>query len=207
VRIEIDEWASRSDRVRAAASVLAGGGVVAMPTDSGYALACDLFDKNAVERVYDLKQSPRSHPLSILLADPDEIGRYAGYVSSTAYRTMKRLLPGPYVFILEAGPEIPKILVKRRSEIGVRVPAAEIPRAIVRALGRPLACTSLRIFDEDGAERFVIDPADIDRELGRKLDAVIDGGPGIADPTSVVDLRDGVAAIIREGQGDVSLFR
>jgi tRNA threonylcarbamoyl adenosine modification protein (Sua5/YciO/YrdC/YwlC family) len=204
MRIVIDEWASQGREVHRAAQLLDGGGVLAIPTDSGYALACDLQNRKATDRIYALKQSPRTHPLSIIFADLDDIGGYTGYISSLAWRTMKRLAPGPWVFVVEAGPEVPKNLQKKRKEVGIRIPGAEIPRAITRELGRPLATTSLRMDDEDGEEQWVIDPVDIERVWGHALDAVVDGGLGIANPTTVVDLRSQPYEILREGQGDVS---
>ena len=204
MRIEIDEWASQGREVHRAAKLLDKGGVLAIPTDSGYALACDLHSKKATERIYNLKQSPRSHPLSIIFADLDDIGPYTGYVSTLSWRTMKRLTPGPWVFILEAGREVPKNLQKKRKELGIRIPAAEIPRALARELGRPLATTSLRMEDEDGEEAWVVDPVEIEKRWGHQLDAVVDGGWGIPNPTTVVDLRSEPYEILREGQGDVS---
>ncbi len=206
MRIELDEWASQGREVHRAVSILAEGGVLAIPTDSGYAFACDLNHGKAIDRLYDLKQSPRSHPLSIILPDADGIGRYTAYVSSLAYRTLKRLLPGPYTFILEAGPEIPKRMHKKRKTIGIRVPMAEIPRRLADELGRPLVCTSVRTTDEDGEEVFVIDPVDIERRHGDRLDAVVDGGLGLANPTTVVDLTVQPFELLREGQGDAGLF-
>ncbi len=204
MRIEIDEWASQGREVHRAAKLLDKGGVLAIPTDSGYALACDLLSKKATERVYKIKQSPRSHPLSIIFADLDDIGGYTGYVSTLAWRTMKRLTPGPFVFVLEAGREVPKNLQKKRSEVGIRIPGAEIPRALARELGRPLATTSLRVDDEDGEESWVIDPVVIEQRWGHQLDAVVDGGLGIPNPTTVLDLRSEPFVVLREGQGDVS---
>jgi len=202
VRLEVDEWASQKRELSQAARLLDGGGVLVIPTDSGYALAADLHNNKAIDRVYDLKQSPRSHPLAILFAEVDEIGRYAGHVSTLAYRTMKRVLPGPYTFILPAGDQVPKRMHKKRKEIGVRVPNADVPRELARMLGRPLATTSLRLYD-DGEERFIIDPMDIDHRIGSKVDAIIDSGLGIEDPTTVVDLRSMPFDVLREGQGSL----
>jgi len=200
MRIEIDEWASQGREVHRAAQLLADGGVLAVPTDSGYSLACDLHSRKAIDRLYALKQSPRSHPLSILLAEVDDVGRYSGYISTLAYRTMKRLLPGPYTFIVEAGPEIPKRMHKKRRTIGIRVPDAAIPRALVRELGRPLVTTSLR---QEEVGQFLVDPNDIEQALGHQLAAVVDGGLGLEDPTTVVDLTATPFLILREGQGDI----
>ena len=115
---------------------------------------------------------------------------------------MKRLLPGPYTFIVEAGREIPKLMHKKRKTVGVRVPDADIPRALVRELGRPLVTTSLRLRDA-GEERFLIDPAEIDRQMGGLLAALVDGGVGLEDPTTVFDLTTPSFEVLREGQGDV----
>lgn len=206
MRFELDEWASQGREVHRAVRVLDGGGVLAIPTDSGYAFACDLHAGKAIQRLHDLKQSPKTHPLSIILDDVESVGRYASYVSSLAYRTMKRLLPGPYTFILDAGPEIPKRMQAKRRTIGIRVPMAEIPRRLAEELGRPLVCTSVRMEDEDGNEVFVIDPAHLETMYGPKLDAVVDGGLGIERPTTVVDLTDVPFEVLREGQGSVELF-
>ncbi len=206
MRLEIDEWASQGREVHQAVELLRDGGVLVIPTDSGYALACDLHSNKAIDRIYDLKQSPRSHPLSIILADVDDIGKYTGYVSTLAYRTMKRVLPGPYTFILDAGKEIPKRMHKKRTTIGIRVPDADVPRALARGLGRPLVCTSLRVEDEGGQVRWVISPEEIDRNLGSRVDAIIDSGPGLEDPTTVVDLSSEPFEVLREGQGDVGLL-
>jgi tRNA threonylcarbamoyl adenosine modification protein (Sua5/YciO/YrdC/YwlC family) len=203
MRIEIDTWASQGREVHRAAQLLAQGGVLAVPTDSGYSLACDLHSRKAIDRLYILKQSPRSHPLSILLAEVDDVGRYAGYISTLAYRTMKRLLPGPYTFIVEAGREIPKRMHKKRRTIGIRVPDAAIPRALARELGRPLVTTSLR---QDEADRFLVDPNEIEQSLGQQLAAVVDGGLGLEDPTTVVDLTTSPFLILREGQGDIDVL-
>lgn len=205
MRIEIDEWASQGREVHRAVTLLADGGVLAIPTDSGYALVCDLHSNKAIERIYDLKQSPRSHPLSIILAEADDVGRYTSYVSSLAYRTMRRLLPGPYTFILDAGPEIPKRMHKKRKTIGIRVPAAAIPTRLAEELGRPLVCTSLRQPNED-QESFVTDPLEIEQNYLGRLDAVIDGGIGIENPTTVVDLSSEPFEVLRRGQGSVELF-
>lgn len=205
MRIEIDPWATQRRSLMQAVALLDAGGVLAIPTDSGYALAGDLHSRKAIDRIYELKQSPRNHPLSIILAEVDDVGRYAGYVSTLAYRTMKHLLPGPYTFILDAGKEIPKLMHKKRKTIGIRVPDADVPRALARELGRPLVSTSLRM-PQDGVERFVIEAVHIDRSIGDKLDAVLDAGPGIEDPTTVVDLTSEPFEVLREGQGSAELF-
>jgi len=205
VRIELDEWASQGREVHRAAGLLAEGGVLAIPSDSGYALVCDLHQKKAIQQLYDLKQSPRSHPLSIILANVDDVGRYTSYVSSLAYRTMRRLMPGPYTFILDAGPEIPKRMQKKRPTIGIRVPGAAIPRRIAEDLGRPLVCTSLR-HEEGHEDVFITDPIDIERRFLDRIAGVVDGGIGIENPTTVVDMTSEPFELLREGQGSIELF-
>lgn len=202
MRIEIDPWSPHGPELLESVELLRKGGVLAIPTDSGYALACDLDAWKAIDRMYELKQSPRSHPLSLLFAEVDDIGRFSGPISSLAYRTLKRVLPGPYTFIVAAGSEIPKRMHKKRRTIGVRVPDAAIPRALARFLGRPLVTTSLRLPNLD-EERFVVDPVDIEAVMGERLDGVIDGGFGLEDPTTVVDLCEHPFELLRVGQGDV----
>ena len=206
MRIELDEWASDWHELQRCVTLLRDGGVLAIPTDSGYALACDLHQFKAIDRIYSLKQSPRSHPLSIILAEVDDISRFSGYLSTLAYRTLKTLLPGPYTFVVQAGKEIPRRMHKKRPTVGVRVPDAEIPRALARELGRPLVTTSLRFYEEDGSVRWVVDPVDIEAEWGQRLDGIVDAGVGVERPTSVVDLSSSSFEVLREGQGDVSLF-
>lgn len=185
-----------------AAAMLDSGGVVAYPTDSVYALGCDATNNRAVERLYKLQNSDRHKPYALICRSLAEISEYAR-VSNGAFRVMKAHLPGPYVFLLEASRLVPKILLDRRKTIGVRMPANPVARDLVAALGRPILSSSLK--DEEG--EFVVDPDEIDRLMGARINAVIKAEEVGSVPSSVVSLVDDAFEIIREGKGDVSFFK
>jgi tRNA threonylcarbamoyl adenosine modification protein (Sua5/YciO/YrdC/YwlC family) len=181
--------------------ILRNGGVIAYPTDTYYGIGCDILNKKAIERVYQLKRRPKHKPFSFICSDLKNISQYA-QVTNYAYKTMKRLLPGPYTFILEGSRLVPKIMLTKRKTAGIRVPDHTICLAIVRELGHPILSTSAT--DPTGA---ILDSLiAIEERLGHALDLIIDGGPVVSKPSSVVSLIDDAPEIIREGQGDVSVF-
>ena len=187
--------------IRRVVEALQGGGVIAYPTDTVYGLGCSLYNKKGIERIYRIKRTEKSRPFSFICADLKDISLYCK-VSNYAYKTMKRLLPGPYTFILEGTKLVPKIMLTRRLTAGIRVPNNPICMAIVRELGHPIISTSAML----PGEEMLYDPAEIDRELGRALDLVIDGGLCVSEPSSVIDLTGDRPQVLREGKGDVSLF-
>jgi tRNA threonylcarbamoyl adenosine modification protein (Sua5/YciO/YrdC/YwlC family) len=172
------------------------GKIIAYPTDTFYGIGCDLMNKKGIELIYKLKNRPLKQPFSIVCDSLKEISLYA-QVSNYAYKTMKRCLPGPYTFILEATQLVPKIMMTKRRTVGIRVPDNKICLAIVRTLGRPIISTSAG-FD---------DPSSIEEAYRKNLELVVDGGPLFPEPSSVISLIDDVPEVIREGKGDVSLFR
>jgi tRNA threonylcarbamoyl adenosine modification protein (Sua5/YciO/YrdC/YwlC family) len=172
------------------------GKIIAYPTDTFYGIGCDLMNKRGIELIYKLKNRPLKQPFSILCDSLKEISLYAK-VSNYAYKTMKRCLPGPYTFILEATQLVPKIMMTKRRTVGIRVPDNKICLAIVRTLGRPIISTSAG-FD---------DPISIEEAYRKSLELVVDGGALFPEPSSVISLIDEVPEVIREGKGDVSLFR
>jgi len=172
------------------------GKIIAYPTDTFYGIGCDLMNKKGIELIYKLKNRPLKQPFSILCDSLKEISLYA-QVSNYAYKTMKRCLPGPYTFILEANQLVPKIMMTKRRTVGIRVPDNKICLAIVRTLGRPIISTSAG-FD---------DPISIEEAYRKSLELVVDGGALFPEPSSVISLIDDVPEVIREGKGDVSLFR
>ncbi len=176
--------------------VLRQGKIIAYPTDTFYGIGCDLMNKKGIELIYKLKNRPLKQPFSIVCDSLKEISLYA-QVSNYAYKTMKRCLPGPYTFILEATQLVPKIMMTKRRTVGIRVPDNKISIAIVRALGRPVISTSAG-FD---------DPHSIEEAYKKNLELVVDGGALFPEPSSVISLIDDVPEIIREGKGDVGLFR
>ena len=172
------------------------GNIIAYPTDTFYGIGCDLMNKKGIGMIYKLKNRPLKQPFSIVCDSLKEISLYA-QVSNYAYKTMKRCLPGPYTFILEATQLVPKIMMTKRRTVGIRVPDNKICLAIVRALGRPIISTSAG-YD---------DPNSIEEAYRKNLELVVDGGVLFPEPSSVISLIDDVPDVIREGKGDVSLFR
>jgi tRNA threonylcarbamoyl adenosine modification protein (Sua5/YciO/YrdC/YwlC family) len=188
-------------KIRRAVDALQSGGVISYPTDTVYGLGCDLTNKHAVERLYAIKGMDRSHPLAFVCPDLSDIARYA-MVDNQVYRVLRRFLPGPYTFILEATRDVPKLVQMRRKNVGIRVPACEATRALVRELGRPIiSSTAARPGEEP-----LVDPHEIDA-IFRGLALVLDGGAGGLVPTSVIDLTTSPPTIVREGAGAVDEFR
>jgi tRNA threonylcarbamoyl adenosine modification protein (Sua5/YciO/YrdC/YwlC family) len=188
--------------IRKAVEVLKSGGLVIYPTDTVYGLGCDLFNKRGIERIYEIQNRDRKQPLSFICADLKDISRYAR-VSDDAYKIMRRLLPGPYTFILEASRLVPKIILPKRQTTGIRVPDNRICQALVAEMATPIISTSVK----DKAGELLSDPRIIEEQFGKRVDMIIDGGIIAAEPSSVVSLFDGEVEIIRAGKGDVSDFQ
>jgi tRNA threonylcarbamoyl adenosine modification protein (Sua5/YciO/YrdC/YwlC family) len=188
--------------VRKIVEVLQGGGMIGYPTDTIYGVGCDLVNPEAIRKIHRLKKSDGKKPLSFICSDLKDISQYA-YVSNFAYKTMKRLLPGPYTFILKATKLVPKIAMTKQNTVGIRIPDNRICLALVKELGHPIISTSVNKPDEG----LYNDPAEIEDRFGKQLDLVIDGGVIVAEHSSIVDLTDESPRVIREGKGDVSLFR
>jgi tRNA threonylcarbamoyl adenosine modification protein (Sua5/YciO/YrdC/YwlC family) len=187
--------------IRKVAEILKSGGIVVYPTDTYYGIGCDLMNPRAIERIYQLKRRDKSKPFSFICSDLTNISQYAK-VSNYAYRTMKRLLPGPYTFILEGSKLVPKIMLTKRKTAGIRVPANEICLALVRELGHPIITTSATTAEGES----IHDASLIHDHFGKQVDVVIEGCPVSGEPSSIVSLIDDTPQIIRRGAGDVSLF-
>lgn len=187
--------------IKKAADILRDGGIIIYPTDTVYGLGCDLSNKRGIEKIYDLKRRNRKQPLSFVCSDLKHISEYAK-VTDYAYKTMKRLLPGAYTFILEASRLVPKIILPKRSTTGIRVPDNQICLALVRELGQPIISTSVKT--ENGET--LGDPAMIKEYFSKTVDLIIDGGIIVPEPSSVISLVDDNIEIIRKGKGDISAF-
>lgn len=187
-----------------AIQIIRSGGVVAYPTDSGYALGCSLGEKRAIDRIKRLRALDDKHNFTLVCSDLSEIGTYAK-VDNAVFRLLKAHTPGAYTFILHATNEVPRLLLhpKRRS-IGVRVPDHAITRGLLGALGEPLMSVTLIPVGETLP---MTDAEEIRDRFGADLDLIIDGGACHLEPTSVVDLRELPPKILREGRGDVEPFR
>ena len=158
------------------------------------------MNKRAVERLYSVKRMPRTHPLAFICPDLADIARYA-VVEKPEYRILRHYLPGPYCFILNATRDVPKLLLSKRKTVGIRVPKHEVTLALVRALGRPIISTTAQ---REGEEPFV-DPAELD-DAFPGLALVLDAGGGGVVPTTIIDLTESPARVIREGAGPVDDF-
>lgn len=174
------------------------GKIIAYPTDTYYGIGCDLYQKKAIEKVYRLKKRNLKKPFSFICADLKDISQYAR-VSNYAYRTMRRLLPGPYTFILDGTRLVPKIMLSPRKEAGIRVPDSQICMALVKALGNPIITTTASNADDVP----LTDPREIETLFKGLIEIVIDGGAVPNEPSTVVSLIEDTPKIIRKGLGEV----
>jgi tRNA threonylcarbamoyl adenosine modification protein (Sua5/YciO/YrdC/YwlC family) len=175
------------------------GGIIAYPTDTFYGIGCDIMNKKAIERVYQIKQRQKNKPFSFICSNLKHISLYAK-VSNYAYRTMKRLLPGPYTFILEGSKLVPKMMLTKRKTAGIRVPDHRICLNLTESLGNPILSTSATLPNGE----VLMDPSLIHDRLNSNLDMVIDGGSTPGRPSSVISLMGDYPEVLREGLGDVS---
>jgi len=187
--------------IRKVVEVLQKGGVIGYPTDTIYGVGCDLFNPEAVRKIHRLKKTQKNKPLSFICSDLKDISQYA-HVSNQAYKTMKRLLPGPYTVILKATKLVPKIALTKQNTVGIRIPLNKICLALVKELGHPIISTSVYKPDEG----LYNDPTEIEDRFGKQLDLVIDGGGIVAEHSSILDLSGDYPEVIRKGKGDVSSF-
>jgi tRNA threonylcarbamoyl adenosine modification protein (Sua5/YciO/YrdC/YwlC family) len=181
-----------------AVAVLQRGGIIAFPTDTGYALGCDLYSKKAIDKIYFVKKRDRKKPLSVICADLKELSQFA-IVSNRVYRDMRRLLPGPYTFVLPATRLVPKLLVSSRSSVGIRVPANPVALALVNALRHPIVGTSCT--SPEGEP--LTDPAQIEKVLGKSIQLILDTDHVASEPSTVIDFSIAEPVVVRHGKGDV----
>ena len=195
--LSIDPVHPQPRHVERAVTVLSEGGLVAFPTDTYYGIGCDLFDRRAIERIYQLKQLPRSHELSFICADLAEVSRYA-ILENRAYRVLRRKTPGPFTFVLPATRLVPDLVLRRQKTVGVRVPQSPIALEMVRRLEHPVVSTSAATPEGE----VLIDPRDIKERLGHALDLILDGGYKPNEPSTVIDLTGPEPRVVRQGKGD-----
>jgi tRNA threonylcarbamoyl adenosine modification protein (Sua5/YciO/YrdC/YwlC family) len=196
--IEINPDHPEPRKIQRAVDALERGEVIAYPTDTVYGLGCDLLNKKAVDRLYQIKGMDRAQQLAFICPDLSDIARYA-IVENPTYRILKRMLPGPYCFILEATREVPRLIQSKRKTVGIRIPHHEVILAVARGLGRPVISTTANLPGDDDA---LIDPHEIDDRFPG-LGLVLDAGVGGKIPTTVVDLTSTPPTIVREGAGPV----
>ena len=189
--------------IKQAAQIVSAGGIVALPTDSAYALVCRLDDKAAVEKLRRIRGVDDKHHLTLLVRDLSEVAQYAR-VDNTQYRLLKATMPGPYTVILEATRELPRRLSHpSRKTIGLRVPENAITLALLEELGEPLIGTTLQL---PGDEHMLSDPDEVRERLEKQIELIIDGGAGMLEATTVIDLTGPEPVLLREGRGDPAAF-
>ena len=188
--------------IKQAVEIVRKGGVIVYPTDSCYALGCALGNKTAMERILAIRKIDLKHHLTLMCADLSDLGTYAK-VDNSQFRQLKAATPGSYTFILQATKEVPnRTLHPKRKTIGLRVPDNAIALALLRELGEPMLSSTLMLPEDDEP---LTDPYEIRDRLAHAVDAVIDVGWCGTEPTTVIDMTDGVA-LVRQGKGDVALF-
>lgn len=178
---------------------LRDGGIIAYPTDTTYGIGCSIFNKKGIERIYQMKQREHKKPFSFICPDISEVARFCR-VSNTAFKIIKRYLPGPYTFVLEATRDVPDLLVTRQKTVGIRIPDNRICLDIVQMLGNPIVTTSANLSGEEPTA----DPSFIDDIFSGRLDMIVDGGILTTDVSSVVSLVGDTPEVLRVGMGDVS---
>jgi len=189
--------------VRQAVNIIRQGGVIVYPTDSGYALGCHLGDKEAVQRIRQIRRLDENHLFTIVCRDLSELSAYAK-VDNQAYRLLRAFTPGPYTFILTATKEVPRRLIHpNRKTIGLRIPEHAVALSLLEALEEPMISTTLILA---GEETPMIEPEAMREVLGKSVDLIIDGGNCGIEPTSVIDLTEEKPKVIRQGKGDVAPF-
>jgi tRNA threonylcarbamoyl adenosine modification protein (Sua5/YciO/YrdC/YwlC family) len=187
-------------KIRRAVEALEAGEVIGYPTDTVYGIGCNLFSKKSIDRLYQIKAMDHTQKLALICPDLGSVARYA-IVENATFRILRKYLPGPYTFILEATREVPKMVQTKRRTIGVRIPDHPVIQALVQGLGRPMMSTTAA---PHGHAPY-IDPHEID-DLFPGLAMVLDAGVGGSVPTSVIDLTTAYPVVVREGAGPVGDF-
>ena len=184
-------------------TLLNDGGLIAYPTDSGYALGCRVGQHDGTERIRQIRHLDAGHHFTLVCADFAQLGQLVR-LDNNAFRAIKAATPGPYTFILPATPEVPRRLAHpKKTTIGVRIPDSRVVQALLRELGEPLLSSTLIL---PGAEQPLTDGWQVKEELDHVVDAVVDAGEVLAEPTTVVDWSEGYPDVVRVGAGDPARF-
>ena len=181
---------------------LANGGIVVIPTDTVYGLACDINNPKAIEKIARIKGIKKSEAnFSFIFHDLSQLSEYTKPMSNDVFKYIRQSLPGPFTFILKATNKIPKIFQNNKKTVGIRIPQNNIPSEIVKELGNPIMTTSIK--DEDDLVDYTTDPELIHEKYEKIVDIVIDGGLGDNEPSTVIDCTGEEMLILREGKGEV----
>ncbi|GGZ35829.1 threonylcarbamoyl-AMP synthase [Echinicola pacifica] len=189
-------------QVQKVVDVLKAGGVVIYPTDTIYGMGCDIYNQKAIERICQIKGvKPQKQNFSFICYDLSNISEFTRVVSTPVFKVMKKALPGPYTFILNANNKVPKLLHSKKKTVGIRVPDHSITRILVKELGQPIVSTSIR--DEDDVLEYSTDPELIYEKYKDLVDVVVDGGYGTNIASTVIDCTGDELEILRQGQGNL----
>ena len=186
-----------------AVDALRRGAVICYPTDTMYGIGCDIYNQKAVKRVYRIKKRPKQKPFSFMCSGLKDVSKYC-FISNLAYRLIKKSIPGGYTFILPTMKIVPKIMTSKQKTVGIRVPNHAICLDLIKKLGNPVLNTSATLGEDDSP---LSEAYEVEEKLGKQVDVIIDGGPVYPSPSSIVSLVSDELEIIREGKGDLSLFR
>lgn len=193
------------NKILQAVEVLRKGGIIIYPTDTIYGLGCDLHNQRAIERICQIKGiKPEKANLSFICSDLTHISDYAKGISTATYKVMKKALPGPFTFVLEASSKVPKFGSAKKKTVGIRVPENEICLTLVKELGNPIISTSIR--DEDEVIEYSTDPELIYEKFRNLVDLVIDGGYGNNIASTVICAIDDDFEVLRQGAGDIDEY-
>ncbi len=201
--LKIYEKNPNEKAIQQVVDVLKKGGLIIYPTDTIYGLGCDITNQKAIEKIYQIRgMKPEKANLSFICYDLSHISDYIKPIDNSAFRLLKKALPGPFTFIFEANNKVPKLLSSNKKTVGIRVPDNDIAREIVRVLGNPIVSAS--IHDEDEILEYSTDPELIHEKYKDKVDLVIDGGYGGNMASTVVDCTSGEFQVLRQGKGDLA---
>jgi tRNA threonylcarbamoyl adenosine modification protein (Sua5/YciO/YrdC/YwlC family) len=199
--VQINPKNPQPRHIKRVVDVLRDDGVIVYPTDTVYGLGCNINSKKALERVRRIKKFDNKRHLSFVFADLKTIANYA-QVTDFAYKVLRRYLPGPYTFVLKATRLVPRLVLTKKNEVGIRIPDNRICQALVAELGNPVLSSSVRLPDD----QLLDDPVEIERIYKGQVQLVVDGGVFLPQPSSVISLMDDIPVVLREGKGDLVPF-
>lgn len=179
-------------------NILQNDGIIVYPTDTIYGLGADLFNKNAMTRIFQIKKTSNHKLLSFICPDLKDIANWA-VLTNDAYKIMRRVTPGPYTFILRASKQVPKILLQKRKTVGIRIPDSIVAQSLLKELGRPLLSTSV----PQGEDGYYTNPQEIAEKYNNDIDLILDAGVMFNQPSTIIDFSGNEPIIIREGAGDI----
>lgn len=202
--VEIHPQNPEPRKIAQAIEIIRKGGVIIFPTDTIYALGCDLNNTKAIEKVCRiLGKKPEKANLSLICADLRDLSAYSAPINSHVFKLMKSCLPGPFTFILKSSRLVPKLFQTNKKTVGIRVPDNKIIHSLLEQLGHPLVSAS--VHSEDEIIDYLTDPTEIYEQFESQIDLLIDGGAGDNQPSTVIDCVDGDPVLVREGKGVIDL--